>query len=98
VFLVRLIELVAICTTYTNWKHPERIMYNTSKFFTYVIKTRPNLSTYSRKLGNYSGTIIFEIDIIKKSYPIFVKLDFFTNVLVIFGLFLFTLKVTESNN
>ena len=39
-------------------------------FFTQVTKTRPNLSTYSRKPGNYNGTIIFEIDIMKKSSPI----------------------------
>ena len=52
----------------------------------YVTKTRANLSTYSRKPGNSHGTIIFEIDIMKKSYPIFVKLDFFTNVLVCFCL------------
>jgi len=36
------------------------------KFFTYVTKTRLNLPTYSRKLGNYNGTIVFEIDIMKK--------------------------------
>ena len=47
-----------------------------SKFFTYVTKTRPNLPTYSRKLENYNGTIIFEIDIIKKSSPINSKFTF----------------------
>ena len=31
------------------------------KFFTYVTKTHANLSTYSRKPGNYNDTIIFEI-------------------------------------
>ena len=41
-----------------------------SKFFTYVTKTRANSSTYSRKPGNYNGTIIFEIDIMKKSTTI----------------------------
>ena len=40
------------------------------KFFTYVTKTRANLTTYSRKLENYNGTIIFEIDIMKNSSPI----------------------------
>lgn len=40
------------------------------KFLTYVTKTRPNLATYSRKLGNYNGTIIFEIDIMKNLSPI----------------------------
>ena len=29
-----------------------------------------NLTTYSRKPKNYNGTINFEIDIMKKSYPI----------------------------
>ena len=46
------------------------------KCFTYVTKTCPNLITYSRKPGNYNGTIIFEIDIMKKSYPINLKLAF----------------------
>ena len=36
----------------------------------YVIKTRPNLPTYSKKPGNYNGTIIFEIDIVKNSSPL----------------------------
>ena len=40
------------------------------KCFTYVAKTHANLTTYSRKLENYNGTIIFEIDIMKKSSPI----------------------------
>ena len=35
----------------------------------YVTKTIANLTTYSRKPGNYNGTIIFEIDIMKKSSP-----------------------------
>ena len=39
------------------------------KFFTYVTKTCANLTTYSRKLENYNGTIIFEIDIMKKLVP-----------------------------
>ena len=37
------------------------------RFFT---KTRANLSTYSRKLGNYNGTIIFQVATIKKFFPI----------------------------
>ena len=41
-----------------------------SKFFTYVTKTCLNITTYSRKPGKYNGTIIFEIGIKKKSYPI----------------------------
>ena len=40
------------------------------KFFTYVTKTCANLTTYSRKPENYNDTIIFEIDIMKKSTPI----------------------------
>ena len=40
------------------------------KCFTYVSKTRANLTTYSRKSENYNGTTIFEIDIMKKSSPI----------------------------
>ena len=40
-----------------------------SKCFTYVTKTRANLTTYSRKPENYNGTIIFEIDIMKNSSP-----------------------------
>ena len=39
----------------------------TSKFFTFVTKTGPNLPTYRRKSEIYNGTIIFEIDIMKKS-------------------------------
>ena len=42
----------------------------TPKFFSYVTKTGANLYTYSRKPGNYNGTIVFEIDIMKKSSPI----------------------------
>ena len=52
-----------------TWCMSESIFY-IYKFFTYVIKTRAKLSMYSRKLGNYNGTIIFEIDIMKKSSPI----------------------------
>ena len=36
----------------------------------YVIKTCANLTTYSRKLEKYNDTIIFEIDIMKNSFPI----------------------------
>ena len=41
--------------------------YYICKRFTYVAKTCANLTTYSRKPENYNGTIIFEIDIVKKS-------------------------------
>ena len=47
-----------------------------SNFFTYVTRTCPHLSTYSRKLGNYNGTIIFVIDIMKKSFPPNLKFTF----------------------
>ena len=40
------------------------------KCFTYVPKTIANLTTYSRKLGDYNDTIIFEIDVMKNSFPI----------------------------
>ena len=40
------------------------------KCFTYLTKTRANSTTYSRKLGNFNGTISFEIDIMKNSSPI----------------------------
>ena len=41
-----------------------------SKCFKNVNKTCANLTTYSRKPENYNGTIIFEINIMKKSPPI----------------------------
>ena len=47
----------------------EDIFQSSSKFFTYVTKTRLNLSTHSRKPGNHNCIIIFEIDIMKKSSP-----------------------------
>ena len=50
-----------------------------SKCFTYVTKTIANLATYSRKPGNYNGTIIFEIDIMKNSSPLNLKFTFFSN-------------------
>ena len=40
--------------------------------FSHVTKTRANLTTYSRKLENYNGTIIFEIDITNFSVVSFV--------------------------
>ena len=49
----------------------------TSKCFTCVTKTIANLTTYSRKPGDYSGTIIFEIDIMKNSSPLNLKFPFF---------------------
>ena len=43
---------------------------NKGKCFTYLTKTRANSTTYSRKPGNFNGTISFEIDIMKNSSPI----------------------------
>ena len=34
---------------------------STGKFFTYVTKTRANLTTYSRRLENYNGTLFFRL-------------------------------------
>ena len=39
------------------------------KCFTYGTKTIENLTSFSRKLGDYNGTIISEIDIMKKLIP-----------------------------
>ena len=49
------------------------LMVDVAKFFTYVTKTCPKLTTYTRKLGNNNGTIFFENDIMKKSYPVNLK-------------------------
>ena len=49
-------------------------------FFSYVTKTCQHLSTYSRKPGNYNGTIIFEVDIMKKFSPLKSKFTFFATV------------------
>ena len=71
-----------------------------SKFFTYVTKTCANLSTYSRKPGNCIRTINFEIDIMKKSsqsIKIFVKIDFFTNVLVVWFVFVNTATLLRTS-
>ena len=50
------------------------------KCFTHVTKTIANLATYSRKLGNYKGSIIFEIDIMKNSSPLKLKFTFFATI------------------
>ena len=47
------------------------------KCFTCVTKTIANLSTYSRKPGDYNGTIMFEIDIMKSSSPLNLIFTFF---------------------
>ena len=52
-------------------------IYDYAKFFTYVTKTLAQLSTYSRKTGNYNGTIIFEIDSMKKFSPLNLKFTFY---------------------
>ena len=51
-----------------------------SKCFTYVAKTIANSTTYSRKPGDYNGTIIFEFDIMKNLSPLNLKLTFFATV------------------
>ena len=47
------------------------------KCFMCVTKTITNLTTYSRKPGDYNGTIIFEIDIMKNSSPLNLKFTLF---------------------
>ena len=47
------------------------------KCFTCFTKTFANLTTYSRKPGDYNGTIIFEIDIMKNSSPLNLKFTLF---------------------
>ena len=51
-----------------------------SKCFTYVTKTIANLTINSRKPGDYNGTIIFEIDIMKNLSPLNLKFTFFATV------------------
>ena len=46
----------------------------------YVTKTIANSTTYSRKPGDYNGTIIFEFDIMKNSSPLNLKFTFFATV------------------
>ena len=50
------------------------------KCFTYVTKTIAILTTYRRKPGDYNGTIIFEIDIMKNSSPHNLKFTFFATI------------------
>ena len=50
------------------------------KCFTYVAKPIANLTTYSRKPGNYNGTIIFEFDIMKNSSQLNLKFTYFATV------------------
>ena len=50
------------------------------KYFTYVAKTIAKSTTYSRKPGNYNGTIIFEFDIMKNSSPLNLKFTFFATI------------------
>ena len=51
-----------------------------SKCFTCFTKTFASSATYSRKPGDYNGTIIFEIDIMKNSSPLNLKFTFFATV------------------
>ena len=50
------------------------------KCFTYATKTIANSTTYSRKPGDYNGTIIFEFDIMKNSSPLNLKFTSFATV------------------
>ena len=52
-------------------------VHNWCKCFTCVTKTIANLTTNSRKPGDYNGTIIFEIDIMKNSSPLNLIFTFF---------------------
>ena len=77
--------------TLVNW-----FVLFSGKCFTYVTKIIANLIT----LGNYNGTIIFEIDIMKKSSPLNLNLcqtwlfpKFFGSFFY-FDLLLFTLKLS----
>ena len=54
-----------------------KISSPSDKCFTYVTKTIANLTMYSRKPGDYNGTITFEIDIMKNSSPINLKFTLF---------------------
>ena len=63
-------------TSISNKIEKPKIDYCVLNYFSNIytcnsnFKTRPNLSTYSRKAGNFNGTIIFEIIIKKKSSTI----------------------------
>merc|ERR1712143_63801 len=50
------------------------------KCFMHVTKTISNSTPYSRELGEYNGTIIFEFDIMKNSSPLNSKFTFFATV------------------
>ena len=59
-----------ICRELSHHKHIPNNKIHKGKCFTYLTKTRANSTTYSRKPGNFNGTISFEIDIMKNSSPI----------------------------
>ena len=73
---------VSIETSMTKYaaEHVNLIMKYISKCFTYVTKTIANSTTYSRKPGDYNGTIIFEFDIMKNSSPLNLKFIFFATL------------------
>ena len=58
-----------------TWGYIIRAFSAKSKFCMYV--TCANLSTHNRRRGSYNGTIIFEIDIMKKSFLINLKFTSF---------------------
>ena len=61
----------------TTWAERKNGDWIYCKCFTCVTKTIANLTTYSRKPGDYNGTIIFEIDIMKNSSPLNLIFTFF---------------------
>ena len=62
---------------YAKTSQRPKIKTTNCKCFTCVIKTIANLTKYSRKPGDYNGTIIFDIDIMKNSYPLNLIFTFF---------------------
>ena len=60
------------------------------KFFTCVTKTHPNLSTYSRKTGKLQWHYYLSWKSPPQSIKIFVNIDFFTNVLIVWFVFVYT--------
>ena len=64
---------ITVNQPYMEFEH----LWPSSKCFTYVTKTVANLTTYSRKPGDYNGTIIFEIDVMKNSSPLNLIFTFF---------------------
>jgi hypothetical protein len=73
----QIVAAEAIIAACAKKKDTISIISHVSKCFTYVTKTIAKLTIYSIKLGDYNGTIIFEIDIMKNSSPLNLKFTFF---------------------